>query len=179
MHLYYHIDTTSCHHLQGFASAAVSLPSFYRGDLQGPVNVTVDLSTGLITFKNLSVSSSGVNYVLKVSVTITVSNNYIQQSLETDGFDVVDPASAVTDSGETVTLTLRFDADYDMVAAGQEEALKIYFLNHMASQYKNVTFSNVVISEGEYIFCHVRCQMKQRWLLKRSKNPICYQMKSS
>lgn len=124
------------------------------------MDVIGDPSTGLITFKNLSVSSSGVNYVLKVSVTITVSNNYIQQSLETDAFDVVDPADAVTSSGETVTLTLRFDADYDTVAAGQEEALKIYFLNHMASQYENVTFSNIVISEGEYIFCHVCSQVK-------------------
>ncbi|KAJ8026384.1 Fibrocystin-L [Holothuria leucospilota] len=140
-------------HISGSVAATVSLvmPSFYRGNLQGPVDVTVDPSTGLITFKNLSVSSSGVNYVLKVSVTITVSNNYIQQSLETDAFDVVDPADVVTSSGETVTLTLRFDADYDMVVAGQEEALKIYFLNHMASQYKNVTFSNIVISEGSIL----------------------------
>lgn len=129
------------------ASAALYMPSNYRGSLEGVLNTTFDLSTARASLNDLSITESGVSYLIQVSVTTSPASEY-GFSQELAAFDVIDP-DAVIHTGETVTLTLRFDADYDTVVAGKEASLEIYFLNHIAPLYENVTFSNVVISEGK------------------------------
>lgn len=124
------------------------MPSNYRGSLLGVTNVTLDLSTARATFSNLSINAVGVSYLIEITIATTPSSAYgLSENLES--FDVVDP-NAITYSGEPVRLTLRFIADYATVAAGQEEALEIYFLNQIAPEYANASFSNVEISEGKY-----------------------------
>ncbi|PIK41089.1 hypothetical protein BSL78_22056 [Apostichopus japonicus] len=124
------------------------MPSNYRGSLLGVTNVTLDLSTARATFNNLSINAVGVSYLIEITIATTPSSAYgLSENLES--FDVVDP-NAITYSGEPVRLTLRFIADYATVAAGQEEALEIYFLNQIAPEYANASFSNVEISEGKY-----------------------------
>ncbi|XP_071828580.1 fibrocystin-L-like isoform X3 [Apostichopus japonicus] len=131
------------------ASAALYMPSNYRGSLLGVTNVTLDLSTARATFNNLSINAVGVSYLIEITIATTPSSAYgLSENLES--FDVVDP-NAITYSGEPVRLTLRFIADYATVAAGQEEALEIYFLNQIAPEYANASFSNVEISEGSIL----------------------------
>ncbi|KAJ8026005.1 Fibrocystin-L [Holothuria leucospilota] len=131
------------------ASAALYMPSNYRGSLEGVLNTTFDLSSARASLTDLSITESGVSYLIQVSVTTSPASEYgFSQDLA--AFDVIDP-DAVIHTGETVTLTIRFDADYDTVVAGNEASLEIYFLNHIAPVYDNVTFSNVVISEGSIL----------------------------
>ena len=134
--------------MQGYewpVTIAISDPSNYRGELQGDVSSTLDLNTARATFE-LSIDAASYYYVLDVSATTTPSSSY-SASLSLDAFNVV-AEGATSHSGEPVTLTIRFDYDYSSIAEGNEDLLAANFLNHIAPNYPNATFSNVQISEG-------------------------------
>ena len=127
--------------------ASISEPSNYRGQLVGDVDVTIDLATARAQFSNLSINEAGIQYILEVQVTTVPSSAY-DFSVELDSFNVEDPGAEVH-TGDAVTLTITFNADYSAIVSGKENLFIINFLNNIAPLYDNVTFSNVQVTEGE------------------------------
>lgn len=131
---------------------AISDPTNYRGELQGDLSVILDLSTARASF-SLSINEASYYYILTVSVVTSPSSAY-HASGSLDPFNVVAQNNAIN-SGETVSLTIKFNNDYSSIAQDNEELITANFLNHIAPNYENATFSNVQVSEGKLIRVHV------------------------
>eukprot|EP00057_Strongylocentrotus_purpuratus_P032169 XP_786826.2 PREDICTED: uncharacterized protein LOC581747 [Strongylocentrotus purpuratus] len=127
---------------------AISDPTNYRGELQGDLSTILDLSTARATF-SLSINEASYYYILTVSVVTSPSSAY-HASGSLDPFNVVAENNAIN-SGETASLTIRFDYDYSSIAQDNEELIAANFLNHIAPNYENATFSNVQVSEGSIL----------------------------
>ena len=135
------------------ASVSFADPESYRGQLLGDLNATFDLATAQARFTNLSVDLAGYHHILEIRVTTEPSSDYAF-SVSVDPFDVEDP-DVVVYTGEATSMSITFDVDYDTVVNSNENLFMYSFLNNIASLYPNVTFSNVVLSEGMLIMKHV------------------------
>ncbi|XP_038070546.1 fibrocystin-L-like isoform X1 [Patiria miniata] len=135
--------------LEWHALIALNMPTNYKGQLLGQLETTFDLATSQARFTNLSINAAGVSYILAVSVLTLPSSSY-ELGLTLDPFDVVDP-STVNVTGPTQRMVLRFQVDYDVVAAGKEDLLEINFLNYINGKYNGVAISNVLIERGSVL----------------------------
>ncbi|XP_054766411.2 fibrocystin-L-like [Lytechinus pictus] len=127
---------------------SISDPTNYRGELVGDLSTPLDLSTAQASF-TLSINEASYYYILDISVVTSPSSAY-QASTSLDPFNVVAENTAVN-SGETASLTIRFNYDYSSIAQGNEELIAANFLNHITPNYMNATFSNVQVSEGSIL----------------------------
>ncbi|XP_071488092.1 fibrocystin-L-like [Diadema antillarum] len=128
-------------------TAELSDPSNYRGSLQGDLSTVFDLDTARATF-NLSIDESGYYYIIDVSMATSPASDYTGQ-LTMDPFNVL-AADGITHTGETRSLTVRYNYDYASIAQGNEDLLAANFLNHLAPKY-NATINNVQLSEGSIL----------------------------
>lgn len=136
--------------MQGYntwsATASLYLPSNYRGQLTGQKTVAVDLSTGVATFSDLVLDNTGFGYILSVDV-FAVNTQEYSFSVQLEPFDVT-ARDVVPPTGSSVTVTLRFDADYSIVE-GKESAFVTNFRNKVGYRYTNVSLSDFQVSKGQ------------------------------
>ena len=139
--------------LQGYtwkATASIFQPSNYHTSLTltGTLEVTFDLSSAQAVFNNLMINVKGYSYIIQFHVVTDPSSDY-DFTVNSDGFDVK-VRGQVEHTGDAKTFSLRFNEDYDTVAKGNEDSLKINFMNEIGPMY-DATISNVKISKGNKI----------------------------
>ncbi|XP_033119893.1 fibrocystin-L-like [Anneissia japonica] len=132
-------------------SASIELyqPSNYFGSLNGNKTVEIDLMLASALFTDLSIDDIGFQYILEITIT-TIPSSFHQISQQLNPFDIIS-ARMVTHTGEPMQVTLRFLADYDTVASGNEDNIAIYILNTFSRTYINVTISDIQVSRGSIL----------------------------
>ncbi|XP_033127498.1 uncharacterized protein LOC117125162, partial [Anneissia japonica] len=100
-------------------------------------------------FTDLSIDDIGFQYILEITIT-TIPSSFHQISQQLNPFDIIS-ARMVTHTGEPMQVTLRFLADYDTVASGNEDNIAIYILNTFSRTYINVTISDIQVSRGSIL----------------------------
>ena len=139
--------------LQGYtwkATASIFEPSNYHSSLTltGTLEATFDLSSAQAVFNNLMVNVKGYSYIIRFHVVTDPSSEY-EFIVNSDGFDVK-VKGQVEHTGEAKTYSLRIDADYEAIARGNENSLRINFMNEIGPMFDG-TISNVKISKGNKI----------------------------